>query len=207
VIRGTPRQANSLLFPTPEPTFIPGLVTINEVLIRPHYDWEGTGGVNTGDEFIELFNRGPEAVNLHNWTLDDDPAGGSKPYGIPNVTVEAGGFVVFFRTQTHIALNDSGDTVRLCAPDGSIIDEITYLKVKAYNLSYGRLPDGTHHMAYGLWPTPRRANLLFLEPTPEPSWWKWACPSGGMPQALLPRLARYTFLVPRLRSLGLLICQ
>ena len=207
VIRGTPRQANSLLFPTPIPTFIPGRITINEVLIRPHYDWEGTGGVNTGDEFIELYNRGPKAVNLHNWTLDDDPAGGSKLYGIPNVTVEAGGFVVFFRTQTRITLNDNGDIVRLSAPDGLIIDEITYLKVKAYNLSYGRLPDGTHHMAYGLWPTPRKANLLFLEPTPGPSWWKWACPAGGRPEALLPRLARHTFLVPRLRGLGLLICQ
>ena len=54
-IQGTPRALNSVLFPPPSPTWIPGRVVINEVLIRPHYDWEGAGGVTTADEFIELY--------------------------------------------------------------------------------------------------------------------------------------------------------
>ena len=43
-IQGTLRQANSLFYPTATPTGIPSRVIINEVLIRPRCDWEGTGG-------------------------------------------------------------------------------------------------------------------------------------------------------------------
>jgi hypothetical protein len=162
-INGTPLHPNSILFPTPQPTWIPGKVVINEVLIRPHYDWQGTGGVNPDDEFIELYNVGPRAVSLRGWILDDLPSAGSAPFELPARTVQPGEYVVFFRSKTHIALNDSGDSVRLLDPSGSLVDEITYLRVRAANLSYGRLPDGADRLTYGLWPTPRSSNLLFVE--------------------------------------------
>jgi hypothetical protein len=59
-----------LFLPTPLPTWIPGRIVINEVLIRPHYDWEGTGGVDSNDEFIELHNLGPFPVFLRGFVLD-----------------------------------------------------------------------------------------------------------------------------------------
>jgi len=129
-IQGTPRQPNSVLFPTPMPTWVPGKIVINEVLIRPHYDWEGTGGVDPKDEFIELLNLGPFAVNLRGWWLDDIADAGSKPYGLPGVTLRPGEFVAFFRSRTHIALNDGGDTVRLLSPDARVIDHISYKRVR-----------------------------------------------------------------------------
>lgn len=165
-IRGTPRSTNSLFFPTPVPTWIPGRVVINEVLIRPRHDWEGAGGVTTADEFIELYNHGPGEVYLRGWWLDDIADGGSKPGDLPGVTIPEHGFAVFFRSFTRVALNDGGDSVRLMAPNGRLIDEISYRSVRAYNLSFGRLPDGSNQLAYGLWPTPGRANLLFEEPIP-----------------------------------------
>ena len=160
-IRGTPGGPNSILFPTPMPTWIPGRVVINELLIRPRYDWEGAGGVTTADEFIELYNRGPGAVNLRGWTLDDVAVGGSAPYELPSMTLEPGAFAVFFRSRTRIALNDSGDSVRLDAPDGTLVDKVRYLRIRAANLSFGRLPDGDDALAYGLWPTPGEPNELF----------------------------------------------
>jgi hypothetical protein len=166
-IPGTPRTTNSLFFPTPVPTWIPSKVVINEVLIRPHYDWEGDGGMSTDDEFIEIYNRGPSTVNIRGWFLDDIPDGGSKPYELPSMKLHPGDFAVFFRSQTHIALNDTGDTVRLLAQNGRTINKIQYLKVRAYNLSYGRLPDGRKYLFYGLWPTPGGPNELFEEPTEE----------------------------------------
>ena len=169
------------------PTWIPGRIVVNEVLIRPHYDWEGTGDVNPKDEFIELMNRGPHPVNLRGWYLDDIPNGGSKPYELRNLVLEPGEFIAYFRTWTGIALNDSGDTVRVLAPNGRVIDSISYLKVRAYNLSYGRLPDGSRHMRYGLWPTPNKANLLFIEPQRSTI---TACHSGIRPRPLLLRLNR-----------------
>lgn len=205
-IVGTPRATNSLFFPTPAPTWIPGRIVINEVLIRPHYDWEGTGGVNSNDEFIELYNLGPFPVYLRGFLLDDIPDGGSAPYTIPGFTLGPGTYRAFFHTRTHIALNDSGDTIRLLDPDGNVLDEITYLRVRAYNLSYGRLPDGSSRLRYGLWPTPGEANILFVEPTPitilSPD-----CPQGGLPQPRLPRLARHPALARWMASLGLAVCQ
>jgi len=164
-VRGTPGGPNSILFPTPTPTWIPGRIVINEVLVRPHYDWEGAGGVTTDDEFIELYNRGPGAVNFAGWILDDIVAGGSSPYDLPSKTLKAGEFAVFFRSRTHIALNDSGDSIRLSSPNGTSVDKIRYLRGQAYNLSYGRLPDGDDVLVYGLWPTPGKENRLFVPPT------------------------------------------
>jgi len=205
-IPGTPRSANSLLSPTPQPTWIPGRIVINEVLIRPHYDWEGAGGVTTADEFIELHNLGPFRVRLHGFVLDDVPEAGSSPYVLPDVVLQPGGFLALFRSQTHIALNDSGDSVRLLDRDGNVLDEIRYLRVRAYNLSYGRLPDGSSRMRYGLWPTPGQANLLFVEPTPIIVR-SLDCPQGGLPQPRLPRLTRHPALARWMGWLGLAVCR
>ena len=183
-IQGTPRHANSLFFATPTPTAIPSRIVINEVLIRPRYDWEGTGGVTTADEFIELYNPGYLDVYLKGWWLDDVSGGGSAPFDLPGITIPSKGYAVFFRTQTKIALNDTGDTLRLLAPDERVIDEISYLSVRAANLSFGRLPDGSDHLRYGLWPTPRLPNQLFDEPLPDrPSgpFFLYVCPGQAWP--------------------------
>ncbi len=204
-IQGTPRGPNSIVYPTPAPTWIPGKLVINEVLIRPHYDWEGAGGIDTGDEFIELINLGPGPVNLKGWMLDDIPGAGSSPYVLGSTTIEAGGYRVFFRSRTHLALNDSGDTVLLLASDGRVMDSISYLRVRAYNLSYGRYPDGSGHLRYGLWPTPGQNNLPYEEDArelPSPT----LCEASGQMVIRLPRLARSSRALTRLRSLGMLPC-
>ena len=164
-IGGTPRQPNAVNLPTPAPTHIPSRVVINEVLIRPHYDWEGTGGVSPDDEFIELYNAGDLPVHLKGWMLDDAEGAGSKPFVIADTVLQAHAFLAFFRSRTHVALNDTGDTVRLLEPGGRVVDRIAYLKVRASNLSYGRLPDGGHHLFYGLWPTAGMPNVVFIQPT------------------------------------------
>lgn len=207
-IQGTPRQRNSLHFPTPTPTWVPGRLVINEVLIRPHYDWEGSGGVTTADEFIEIYNHGPGSVLLRGWILDDISDSGSKPFPLPGVRVEPQGYAVFFRSKTHIALNDGGDSVRLLTPSGKLVDEIHYLRVRAYNLSYGRLPDGSSTLAYGLWPTPGKENLLFEETDREkrPYHPSYACGLGEIIGARPARLGRTPSARRLLQSLGLGIC-
>ncbi len=163
-IGGTPSYPNAVNLPAPAPTHIPSRVVINEVLIRPHYDWEGTGGVSPNDEFIEIYNAGDLPVHLLGWMLDDAEGAGSKPYTLADSVLPAHEFRAYFRSRTHLALNDTGDTVRLLEPGGRVVDQIAYLKVRAYNLSYGRLPDGGHHLFYGLWPTAGLPNILFVEP-------------------------------------------
>jgi hypothetical protein len=100
---------------------------------------------------------------------------------LPDVVLPAHGFLAYFRSRTHLALNDSGDTVRLLDPDGQLVDQISYLKVRASNLSYGRLPDGGQHLVYGLWPTAGGPNALFVAPRlPLPVVDTFACPAGHL---------------------------
>jgi hypothetical protein len=204
-IRGTPRQTNSLFFPTPTPTGIPSRVVINELLIRPRQDWEGTGGATTADEFIELYNAGSLPVYLKGWWLDDVANGGSAPYDLPGVTISPGGFAVFFHTKSKIALNDSGDTVRLLAPDGRTIDQISYLRIRAAGLSYGRLPDGSDNIGYGLWPTPRMPNLPFEVPVV--SRFYFGLPCTGQSLTLLTRATRFPAQVAWLQELYFVGCE
>jgi len=213
-IAGTPRQSNSLLYPTPTPTGIPGRVVINEVLIRPHYDWNRSGKADLGDEFIELYNAGPGPVDLMGWILDDVPGGGARPYSIPAKIIQPGTGVAFFRSQTRISLNDAGDVVRLLSPDGRLIDQIQYIRVRAYNLSYGRLPDGSPDFVYALWPTPGSRNVAFIEPALEPTptgivsagvWQQ--CPDNNLPWPLLDRASRYPAMLRWMISLDLFICR
>ncbi len=212
-IPGTPRGINSIHFPTPVPTKVSGKVRINEVLIRPHYDWEGDGEADTGDEFIELYNHGGSPVFLRGWRLDDILDGGSRPYILPGVTLAPREYVTFFRSRTHISLNDRGDSVHLLAPNGQIIDQIRYLRVRAYNLSYGRLPDGSDELLYGLWPTPNGPNVLFIEPESEPMElsreiaYPFLCPSGGRPIPRLLRAARHPTLTAWLTNMRLFFCH
>lgn len=54
-------------------------------------------------------------------------------------------------------------------------------KVRAAHLSYGRLPDGGHHLVYGLWPTAGKPNELFVAPRlPLPVVDTFACPAGHL---------------------------
>ena len=204
-IGGTPRQPNAINLPAPASTPLPSRVVINEVLIRPHYDWEGIGGVTTADEFIELYNAGGLPVRLLGWTLDDIEGGGSKPYTIGDTVLPAHSYLVYFRSRTHLALNDTGDTVRLLAPDGRVVNQIAYLKVRAYNLSYGRLPDGGHHLRYGLWPTAGGPNVLFIPPRiPLPVVDTFACPAGHL-HPLLTRFPEWP-LARRHQEVALVAC-
>lgn len=211
-INGSPRSINSVFFPTPTPTPIPGRVLINEVLIRPHYDWNRSGRASLDDEFIELYNRGPRQVSLAGWVLDDRRGSGSRPYTIGSVTIPAGGFHAFFRTQTRIALNDGGDQVFLLAPDGEVIDMLRYRRYRVYNLAFGRYIDGSPHLVYGLWPTPGRANHVFPRARatpagPQPDWAAAACPQGGLPSPLILSWSRQPACARWMVELDLTICR
>ena len=108
----------------------------------------------TGDEWIELFNPTDHEISLAGWMLDDLKDGGSKPYSIPsNTTIAAGAFRIFSKSDTKLALNDSGDDVWLIAPDGAWSDHITIPKLKA-GISFG-FCDGVWRAAD---PTPGQPN-------------------------------------------------
>jgi hypothetical protein len=153
-LRGTPRQMNSL----PGVPVTGAGVRLNEFLPAP------AGGAS---EFIELFNTGAQLADLSGWQLDD-ASGGSAPYSIPaGATLAPGAFLALPQSTTGISLNNDGDSVRLLAPDGTVVDEWVYDRDPGDNVSWVRLPDGGAWHGRG-WPTPGASNVALPEPTQTP---------------------------------------
>ena len=167
-VNGTPRQRNSLEFPTPTPTTIPkdALILINEFLPRARYDWNGDGRFTVSDEFIEVINAGAVTVNLEGWLLDDFEEK-FTPYVIPSIQLAPGETYVFFRSETHISLGDKGDTIFLFNSAMELVDEKQYNFAKDINISWCRANIHTP-IHYPCWPTPGDTNAPYPPPEREP---------------------------------------
>ena len=136
---------------------------LNEVLPAPGtVDWDEDGSADEQDEWIELYNAGPDAFDLNGWFLDDKKEG-SKPHQIITGTVLLPGeFAVFYRQQTGIILDDDGDEVRLIDPDGTVVD-VVILDAFDPEASCSRDGDGDWHADWP--PSPGALNLPW--PMPE----------------------------------------
>lgn len=108
-------------------------VVINEIFPNPK-------GSDTNDEFIELKNHGVTVVDLANWQLSD---GSDLKYTITQGRIEPNGLLVFKRSQTKIALNNTGgDSVKLFMPGNVVVDFVSYSGSVQEEFSYARIPDG-----------------------------------------------------------------
>jgi len=147
------------------PTPPPPVVYLNEVLPAPAaVDWDEDGTADSLDEWIELYNAGTTAVDLGGWLLDDG-VDDTVPYLIPEGTVlEPGAFVVFYRQETGIVLEDSGGEIRLLGSDGAVMDSVVFGALVADG-SYSRDEAGDWHTDWP--PSPGEPNLP-SQPTPEP---------------------------------------
>lgn len=75
-------------------------------------------------EWIELHNDGETGLLLIDYSLDD-AEGGSRPYALSSVAIEAGGYAVIAKEASGIALNNSGDQVRLIYGE-VVVDVVAY---------------------------------------------------------------------------------
>ncbi len=145
-------------------------VLLNEFLPAPYgMDWDGDGTGDYNDEWIELYNAGPAVVGLGGWQLDDVAEGGSGPYTIPaDKIVPPGGFLVFFKKDSGVSLNNGGDSVRLLRPDGTLADEYHYTRSPGYDRSFSRTVDGGGHWTADYAVTLGAPNRPHSAPPPPP---------------------------------------
>lgn len=99
-------------------------------------------------DWIEVFNPGPAAVNLQNWSLTDDVTNLVK-WKFPSHTLSAGQTVVVFASaknratagsqlHTNFELNDAGEYLALVKPDGvTKTSEWNPFPPQKENVSYG----------------------------------------------------------------------
>ena len=110
-------------------------------------DLDGDGEVFTNSEqYIQLTNDGTSDVDISDWTLDDNLAGGSAPCSIGwNTTLSAGESITFFRSKTQIIFDFFEDDFAVLKDSGGTIQSmISYpAKDSFYDAAYTLNEDGT----------------------------------------------------------------
>lgn len=109
-------------------------------------------GASNFPDWIEIYNGGDEAASLQGYFLSDDldyPRWEIKP----NFVLGPGEMRVFVCDKkdsydhTNFRLSSGGGDVCLFAPDGTLVDFLTYAKTKRLH-SIGRYPDGGESWFY-----------------------------------------------------------
>lgn len=136
----------------------PILIILNEFLPNP-------SGPDNEKEFIELKNFGDIDVNLARWRLEDSNR--QKYYFSASHTIAQKGFLVVWRKESKIALNNSkGETVKLFTPDHQLIDEVSYQDTADENFSYSRVSATSAVWQWSKVTTPGVANVINLPNRP-----------------------------------------
>lgn len=108
-------------------------IILSEIMPNPE-------GTDTDFEWIEIYNTGTQNVDLGNWMLDDAEEG-SDPYTFPAGTlIEAQDFLVIYRSESDISLNNDTDEVRLFDYENNLKDSV----------SYGSAPEGQSYARISL---------------------------------------------------------
>jgi len=121
-------------------------------------------------DWIELYNPGPETVNLEGYFLTDRPDWLQK-WRFPSVEIPAGGYLIVFASgkdkkdsagfwHTNFRLDGAGEYLALVAPDGQTVRlalDPKFPKQRA-GMSYGEVPGEPGHFVYWEQPTPGRVN-------------------------------------------------
>ena len=92
-------------------------------------DLDGDGDLyRNSEQYIQLTNNGSNDVDISEWILDDNPAGGSAPCQIGwDTTIAVGESIVFYRGKTRIEFDYfEEDFAVLKEPSGTIQSQIHY---------------------------------------------------------------------------------
>lgn len=113
-------------------------VCINEFLADPASDWDGSGVADSADEWIELYNPGDSVIDLYGWNVSDP----SKSYSLSGLSVEPKGFLLIYKKDSGISLNNGGDSIYLKNELDETVDSFDYYSSRD-DVSMGRRPDGS----------------------------------------------------------------
>jgi competence ComEA-like helix-hairpin-helix protein len=132
----------------------PAGILISEILASP-------SGADQTDEYIEIQNTNNFEVDLAGWKIKDTEGTATTFTFSKDAKILANGFLVFYRPETKIMLNNTTDGLNLLSPDEKIIDSINYTKAIT-GQSYNRI-DTTWQWSSVL--TPGKANTINLAKT------------------------------------------
>ncbi|MFM1942668.1 MAG: hypothetical protein RI897_1650 [Verrucomicrobiota bacterium] len=173
---GEPRLRRFLHYPTPgaanDPSSPEVAVRLNEYMaLNTSTVQDPADGAY--EDWFELYNGGPEDVDLTAFTLTDNVTNSGQFVIPPGYVVPAGGFLLVWADNepsqnsptnaglhVNFALSGAGEQLGLFAPDGTLVDSLTFGQQLA-DVSEGVYPDGSLPPVLALdIPTPGTANLM-----------------------------------------------
>ncbi len=117
------------------------MILISEWLPNP-------AGSDAQGEWVELWNDGPDVIDLSGWKLTADSG---KGYTLNGVRMSGGEFVVLRRPATRLTLRNTDGSVALTERNGAVVDQATFVGVAPEGMSANRAVSG---------------RAMFAEPTP-----------------------------------------
>jgi hypothetical protein len=119
------------------------------------------------EDWIELYNFGPEPISLYGYGFSDDSQNPFR-WVFPGISIQPGEFMLIWTSgkdrtdpdlplHTNFSLSASGEVIVLTSPDSTTIDEILPIVIST-DISYGRQPDGTGERLFFNEPTPGESN-------------------------------------------------
>ncbi len=146
------------------------------------------------EDWFELYNYGETPVNLGGFALTDTPASSNR-FTIPGgYVLPARGHLLVWADNdpeqsdgsslhTDFALSKSGDDIALFAPDGTLVDQVTF-GPQPPDTGHGRWPDGNAAVYAMAPPTPGTSNRVFaitaMSADTEGNPISWNAVSGGV---------------------------
>jgi hypothetical protein len=108
------------------------------------------------EDWIELYNPGPNPISLSRVFLSDDPAVPNK-WPFPDTSITAQGYLIIWADQDEnqaglhagFGLSNEGESLYLGYADGTLIDLVSFGPQGA-DTTFGRFPNGTGPFGYML---------------------------------------------------------
>jgi hypothetical protein len=123
---------------------------LSELLVDP-----AAPQTDASDEFIELHNFGSSEIELSDYKLKVGSS--STQHSLPAKAIPPNGYMVVTSATSAWALTNTGGTIALLAPNGSIVDTATWPKAVA-GASWMKAPGGA--WSWSSSPTPGAPNVL-----------------------------------------------
>lgn len=152
----------------------PPIVFINEFMADNEKVLSDPDNPDRFPDWIELYNPGPDPVDLGGRYLTDDLSNPTRFQIAQGITIPAGGFLLFYADgdsqlgplHTNFRLNKDGENIGLFDIDAAVnrlIDAYTFGPQTA-DVSEGRCSDGSKRWTLLTTPTPGAANGLCATP-------------------------------------------
>jgi hypothetical protein len=139
------------LFACVVPAFAQTPLYVNEIMASNNNGITDATGAH--EDWFEIYNPNDVVVDIAGYYLSDKTANPKKyqiPTGSAETRIQPHGYLVIWASEkpergplhAAFALSASGENVVLSAPDGTLIDAVTF-GAQTTDVSYGRYPDGS----------------------------------------------------------------